>query len=99
MEIAFKISLAIFFGITVIVVSIIISFVFFYKKFKDLAYRRQVLENQLTKEELKIIELSNLANNAIILTNEYILELLHKRQLLHSKIPSYIPRPPNNIQD
>lgn len=92
MEIINKAIYAIFFAIAVILTSFVIVFIVLSCKFKGLLHQHRSIRKSLTEEEIKLLHLSSLIHRAIALTNEYIAELIRRKQELQDRREDCIQR-------
>lgn len=99
MEFLSKIAVAIFFGLAVIFVSAVFVFIIITVKFKLLTSKRKRIQNELTKQEQRVLELSLLITNTMGLVNSYTSEISSIYQELQDKKDNYTPISTNNTEN
>lgn len=85
MEIILKILAAICYTIIVVFIAAGVIFAILTIEFKILLHRRKRIKEQLSKEEMRLLELSSLVNQFMVSVNSYISEIANKRQELLSR--------------
>lgn len=99
MEIIGKIFFAILFVVGVVLVSVIVLFSAIAIEFKVLMRRNRKIKEQLTTQELRLLELTNLIIKSASLVNSHISELMSKRVELQDRKCRCTNLPTNNIDN
>lgn len=99
MEILSKITAAIGFAVVVIIVSAVLVFAVVSIEFRVLTSKRKRIQENLTKSEIRLIELTDLVDKVMVSANEYSSELSRKRQELRDRKCNCTPTPANSTEN
>ena len=99
MDLIAKITTALFLAITIIIISSIVIISILTIEFKMIISRRKNIQQNLSVEERRLLELSTLISSSMASVNAYILELARKREELQNKKCNCTPISTNSTKN